>query len=253
MDEDIKIYELPEGDIQSPGMQTKILLHSDTFQNDYGTQRIRAEYAEAEIEGRIKNIKRDLLLKFGREIIVEETHRIKTADSTAEKMVRKEIKSVEHGISDMLGWRLIVTRPEDVPKVVEAVDEAFEVYSSKDYMNEPKPPEYGGYTGAVHKKIQYQVRCGGKLVSVKLEIQIACNMFSAFWVVEHDVNYKCSRENPHAVIDNQMASESILLLYEIIDQRRQFQENPDIIPDGSKITEHVNKIAELNRQRNLTE
>ncbi len=253
MDEDIRIYELDNQETrqETREVQTKMLLHSDSFQNNYNTQRVRAEYAESEIEGRIKNIKKDLLLKFGREIITEEAHRIKTADSTAEKMIRRGIDDLEHGITDMLGWRLIVNRREDLPKVEEAVDEVFEVYFTKDYMNDSKPPETGGYTGAVHKKIRYQVRCGNKWVSVLMEIQIACNLYSAYWNNEHDANYKAVRENPWTKVNNQMASECINLLYEITDQCRQFQEEPLAVLDGSKITEHINRIVELNKERQL--
>ena len=237
MDEDVKIYDIEK------------YVHSDSFANDYRFFEIRAEYAEAEIEGKVKNIRRDLLLKYGEGIIQEDSHRIKTADSTAEKMIRKKIDNIEK-ISDFLGWRLIVQRPKDIWLVSDLIDMYFEVYYTKDYINDPKPPENGGYTGAVHKKIRYQTTCGGKKVSVMVEIQITCIMFSAFWACEHSDNYKCKRENPHAVEDNQIVLGCINLIYEIIEQRRAFQENPEVVQDGSRISEHVKNIMEFEQKRN---
>ncbi len=186
----------------------------------YEVLRERAEYARDEVEGKIKNIIRDLRKTHGGKVVVHHYHaRIKTLDSAKEKMMRRHYQSLED-ISDLLGYRLVCLLQEDIDEVCAAIDREFAVVKTKDYIHDPKPPERGGYTGAVHKKIMVQVTCGGIRVSVPMEVQITDVIMSAVWETEHEDNYKSTEENINAQDDNQILIGCVNTIHIIVAKRR---------------------------------
>lgn len=180
----------------------------------------RAEYALNEVEGKIRNIIRDLAKKHGGKVVIHHYHsRIKSLKSILEKMERQGYLTVEQ-ITDLLGFRLVCLFPEYIPEVCEAIDREFAVDRTKNYIDDPKPPERGGYTGAVHKKISVQVTVEGKKVTVPMEIQVTDVIMSAVWETEHDINYKSREEDQYAQDDNQILIACVKAIHMITSKRR---------------------------------
>lgn len=180
----------------------------------------RAEYARNEVEGKIKNIIRDLQKTHDGHTVVHHYHaRIKSLESCIKKMESRGYEGL-HEITDFLGYRLVCLYQKDISDVCAAIDREFAVDSDKDYINDPKPPEKGGYTGAVHKKIKVQVTCGGLKVSVPMEIQVTDVIMSAVWETEHDDNYKSDKKTDvNAQDDNQILIGCVNTIHTIVAKR----------------------------------
>lgn len=205
----------------------------------------RAEYARDEVEGKIKNIIRDLKKLKGRVVVHHHHSRIKTLESAKEKMVRQKYQSLDE-ITDLLGYRLVCLFPEDIEEVCAAIDREFAVIKTKDYIHDPKPPERGGYTGAVHKKIMVQVTCGGIRVTVPMEIQITDVIMSAVWETEHDINYKGGEDDANAQDDNQILIGCVNTIHIIVAKRRGGISEEEY---NTKLHECVSVMAEILARR----
>lgn len=213
---------------------------------NYEILRERAEYAQDEVEGKIKNIIRDLRKTHKGRVVVHHYHsRIKTLKSAVEKMKRQNYTGLEE-ITDLLGYRLVCLFPEDIQEVCAVIDREFAVIKTKDYIHDPKPPERGGYTGAVHKKIMVQVTCDGVRVSVPMEIQITDVIMSAVWETEHDINYKSGEEDANAQDDNQILIGCVNTIHVIVSKRRG---GIDAEEYNEKLHECINLMADILAKR----
>jgi len=181
----------------------------------YDILKVRAEYAKEETDGKINNMVKDLAQK-GIKVIIRS--RIKTYESAKEKTLR--CKCTMEQLSDFLGYRIITMYEEDIPIVGNYIDHRFVVKKTKDYLNNPKPLEMGGYCGAIHKKSDIQCMCDETPVSVPTEFQVVSLLMNANWELDHATCYKCKDDNPNALEENREILEHLKAIETIYARRR---------------------------------
>lgn len=120
------------------------------------------------------------------------TSRLKTFDSTMEKMKRhkrnEDIKTIEEKITDIAGIRVVCHFEHDVDIIVKLIkeDKSLKVIKEKDYIKDPKRNGYRSY----HMVILQKVHLIDGDIFVPVEIQIR-TLAQDFWAaLEHQIVYK---------------------------------------------------------------
>ena len=95
-------------------------------------------------------------------------------------------------ISDVAGLRIICPVKDDVFSIVNLIKSypEFKVLKEKDYITKPKQSGYSSY----HLIIDVPVNVAGKIIYVKVEIQVR-TMAMDFWAsLEHEIKYKTDKK-----------------------------------------------------------
>ncbi len=138
----------------------------------------------------LEQIGREMAVKYDRPVVQYMTSRIKTPESTFNKLVRKRrgqtmLRAVET-LHDLAGIRVVCSFQDDVYHVVKAIKKlpGLEILNIKDYITHPKSTGYR----SIHI-ITEVPSCGWGL---RLEIQV-CSAAMNYWaMLGHQLSYKTS-------------------------------------------------------------
>lgn len=127
--------------------------------------------------------------------------RIKTLDSSFEKVSRKNYSDPFNQIEDFCGIRIICYYPSDVEKIVLSLREEFPIHSEEDTQTRLKSNEFGyrsthlivSIPGDWLKVPQYR-----GLDNIKAEIQIRTILMHAWAEIQHKLAYKSADQVPAA-------------------------------------------------------
>lgn len=124
--------------------------------------------------------------------------RIKTPASILEKLNRRNrpicIDSLENGLTDIAGIRVICPFPDDIYNVAELLTNQDDVMTvaRKDYIKNPKK---NGYR-SLHLIIEIPIFLASGKKHMKVEVQLR-TIAMDFWAsLEHKINYKFEGETP---------------------------------------------------------
>ena len=158
----------------------KLEVKSDTF------EKLMFLYSSAlkEVETRVDILKDEFRYLYNYTLIDHVTTRIKKPDSIIKKMQEKKCRmdyqSLIEEINDIAGLRIICPLKDDI----------FSVVKEKDYVTNPKKSGYSSY----HLIIEVPVNIAGKIIHIKVEIQVR-TMAMDFWAsLEHDIKYKTNKK-----------------------------------------------------------
>lgn len=153
---------------------------------------IQYQCAIKEIETKLYNLDTEYRLNSDENPIESIKSRVKSIESIVDKIKRRNIdmnlESIEEGVKDIAGVRVVVKFPEDVYKIRNGLLQQDDIYllEEKDYIKNPKE---NGYR-SLHLIVQTPIFLSGgkKLVTVEIQIRtIAMN----FWAsLEHQLRYK---------------------------------------------------------------
>ncbi len=165
------------------------------------------EMAMVQVKKDLEDVKVGLRDYYDYDVINNINCRIKTPESIINKMTKKNYnlnyKNLIENINDIAGIRVVCPFKNDIPKVIEIIEENpnLEIIEKKDYLNSPKKSGYSGY----HIIAKTFVNVGDKdtYAGVKTEIQIR-TMAMDFWSsAEHKIKYK-AKNNLSKVDSNKM-------------------------------------------------
>ncbi len=141
-------------------------------------------------------VKAKLYSEFSYDIINNISRRIKTPESIIDKMKKKhydiDFKNIIENINDVAGVRITCPVKNDIYTILKIIEKLsnLEIIERKDYLSKPKKSGYSGY----HIIVETPVKVEGKIVPVKVEIQIR-TMAMDFWATnEHKVRYKSNKK-----------------------------------------------------------
>lgn len=141
-------------------------------------------------------VKAKLYSEFSYDIINNISRRIKTPESIIDKMKKKhydiDFKNIIENINDVAGVRITCPVKNDIYTILNIIEKLsnLEIIERKDYLSKPKKSGYSGY----HIIVETPVKVEGKIVPVKVEIQIR-TMAMDFWATnEHKVRYKSNKK-----------------------------------------------------------
>ncbi len=136
---------------------------------------------------RLELIKDSMEKKYGRQVIQYITSRVKTPESTLNKLIRKKreetLEKAVETFQDLAGIRVVCTFYDDVYRVVKAIRKIPEIkiIKTRDYISQPKSSGYR----SIH--IVTEVPSVG---SIKMEIQV-CSAAMNYWaILDHELGYK---------------------------------------------------------------
>lgn len=149
-----------------------------------------------EVETKINILKDEFKYLYNYTLIDHITTRIKKPESILNKMKKKQLyinyQSLIEEISDIAGIRIICPLKDDIFSVINLIKSypEFKVLKEKDYITRPKKSGYSSY----HLIIDVPVNVAGKMIYVKVEIQVR-TMAMDFWAsLEHDIKYKTDKK-----------------------------------------------------------
>lgn len=149
-----------------------------------------------EVETKINILKDEFKYLYNYTLIDHITTRIKKPESILNKMKKKQCninyQSLIEEISDIAGIRIICPLKDDIFSVINLIKSypEFKVLKEKDYITKPKKSGYSSY----HLIIDVPVNVAGKMIYVKVEIQVR-TMAMDFWAsLEHDIKYKTDKK-----------------------------------------------------------
>ena len=144
------------------------------------------------VETEVDILKDEFKYLYNYTLIDHVTTRIKKPESILNKMKKKKCnmnyQNLIEEISDVAGLRIICPVKDDVFSIVNLIKSypEFKVLKEKDYITKPKQSGYSSY----HLIIDVPVNVAGKIIYVKVEIQVR-TMAMDFWSeAEHKVKYK---------------------------------------------------------------
>ena len=152
----------------------------------------------------LNGIKTDVKKFYNYDMIDHITYRIKSPESIISKMKKKgydlNYKELIENVHDIAGVRVICALKSDIYKIRDIIYniEDIKVIEDKDYITNQKKSGYMSYHLIIEVPIEYE----GKIVYIKVEIQIR-TMAMDFWAtLEHKMKYKsqtkysdeCSKE-----------------------------------------------------------
>ncbi len=161
------------------------------------------------------------MMKKDKVMVMEQTHRLKTSESLARKIIKKDKYRTLTDITDVVGFRLVAYFADDVDKIASLVSQRFKMdwdntvdksaalsptafgYSSLHYVC--SLPEEGEYT-------DYPPQFRG----IRFEIQIRTSLQHVWAEIEHDLGYKSEFGVPRSI---RREFSRIAGLLEIADER----------------------------------
>jgi len=145
-----------------------------------------------EIETKFKVLNEDFSLKYDSNPIESIKTRIKSPESLAQKMMKKNIAltldNVEENINDVAGIRVICSFLKDIYILKECLEKQddIRIVREKDYIKEPKE---NGYRG-LHLIVEIPIFIKNEKKLMKVEVQLR-TIAMDFWAsLEHKLRYK---------------------------------------------------------------
>ena len=157
----------------------------------------------AEIMARLDIIRKYKIVHNDRDPIEYITSRVKSEESTKEKLKRKKLPiNLEIALTkiyDVAGIRIICAYIDNVYTVVKMLKKFkdLKILKEKDYIKNPKPNGYRSY----HIVFQVPLDIAGELHPVNIEIQIR-TIAMDFWAsLEHEMKYKKNIKNQKMIVE----------------------------------------------------
>lgn len=148
--------------------------------------------AMMEVETKFKVLNEELSLGKDRNPIETIKTRLKSPESIAEKIQRKNIsptiENIENEISDIAGVRVICSYPSDIYKLAEAFlsQDDITLIEKKDYFKKPKD---NGYR-SLHLIVETPIFLHNEKKLMKVEIQFRTLSMDWWASLEHKISYK---------------------------------------------------------------
>lgn len=149
-------------------------------------------FALMEMETKFRVLNQEFSLQYDCNPIESIKTRIKSPESLAYKMQRKNIKltldNVEENINDVAGIRVICSFPKDIYMLKECLEKQddIQILCEKDYIKEPKA---NGYRG-LHLIVEIPIFLHKEKKYMKVEVQLR-TIAMDFWAsLEHKLRYK---------------------------------------------------------------
>lgn len=149
-----------------------------------------------EVETKINILKDEFKYLYNYTLIDHITTRIKKPESILNKMRKKQCninyQNLIEEVSDIAGIRIICPLKDDIFSVINLIKSypEFKILKEKDYITKPKKSGYSSY----HLIIEVPVNVAGKIIYIKVEIQVR-TMAMDFWAsLEHDIKYKTDKK-----------------------------------------------------------
>ena len=127
--------------------------------------------------------------------------RLKSADSIARKLRRRELEmtvaNVMTHVNDVAGIRIICSFTSDIYRIADAIarQNDISIIKIKDYIQSPKPNGYMSY----HMIVTIPIFLSDRVVDTKVEIQIR-TIAMDFWAsLEHKIYYKFEGNAPQGI------------------------------------------------------
>lgn len=131
------------------------------------------------------------------------TSRIKSADSIARKIRKKQkeltVENIVKYINDVAGVRIICSFTSDIYRIADSISKQDDVtvLRVKDYIANPKPNGYTSY----HMIVSIPIFLSNDVIDTKVEIQIR-TIAMDFWAsLEHKIYYKFEGKAPDGIRD----------------------------------------------------
>lgn len=149
-----------------------------------------------EVETKINILKDEFKYLYDYTLIDHITTRIKKPESILNKMRKKQCninyQNLIEEVSDIAGIRIICPLKDDIFSVINLIKSypEFKILKEKDYITKPKKSGYSSY----HLIIEVPINVAGKIIYIKVEIQVR-TMAMDFWAsLEHDIKYKTDKK-----------------------------------------------------------
>ncbi|MBQ7936226.1 MAG: GTP pyrophosphokinase family protein [Clostridia bacterium] len=177
----------------------KMLLQEQRFRT------LMAYYRSAlmEIETKLKVLNESLSVSHDRNPIETIKCRLKDPKSIIEKLWRKQLpfslESIEGGIQDIAGIRVICAFPEDVYLLAEYLlrQDDIKLVRIKDYIQQPKASGYR----SLHLIVQVPIYLANEKKLMNVEIQLR-TISMDFWAsLEHKMKYKKDLEDAEEIAE----------------------------------------------------
>ena len=145
-----------------------------------------------EIETKFNVLNEELSLKYDRNPIETIKSRLKSPESIAEKMRRKNIfptvQTIEDNLTDIAGIRVICSFPADIYMLEKALLEQDDVrlVEKKDYIQNPKK---NGYR-SLHLIVETPIFLHDRKKLMKVEVQLRTISMDWWASLEHKIKYK---------------------------------------------------------------
>lgn len=171
------------------------LVPIDVKEKNFQTLMNIYETAMLQVKTELEDIQSGLYSYYNYNVINNIDCRIKKPRSIINKMKKKDYalnyKSLVDNIDDIAGIRVICPFKNDIPKVIEILEEHpdLEIIEEKNYIDKPKKSGYSGYHIIAKTPVKID-KNEEKFVDIKTEIQIR-TMAMDFWsTTEHKIKYK---------------------------------------------------------------
>jgi len=120
-------------------------------------------------------------------------YRIKTWESFAEKIRRKNYENPFQDTPDICGFRIILRNSVDLNKVVQVVEKEFDIKESENKNVELKPDQFGYRSHHIVFSIKESWKSAPEYRNVedlKFELQIRSELMNAWANISHQIFYK---------------------------------------------------------------
>ena len=157
--------------------------------------------AMREICTKLENLQHEFAINRSRNPIQHITHRLKSTDSIASKMMLRgltlDYETMRDQITDIGGVRVICSYIEDIYDIAAMLKKQDDILlvREKDYIKNPKPNGYRSY----HMVVGIPVFFSEETQIIPVEIQMR-TIAMDFWAsLEHQLRYKTSAEVPEEI------------------------------------------------------
>ena len=181
-----------ENSIKENGSLTII---NELTKKDYNEFEIIMAIYKKALDNTIKeclDLKEMLGTTYNYDVITNITGRIKSPDSIASKMKKKNLaisydNMIEH-INDIAGVRIVCNYKDEAYKIRNIIrkQENIRVIKEKDYLKKPKKSGYSAY----HMILEVPVTIKQEIIYIKVEIQIRTLLMDFWSTIEHKIKYK---------------------------------------------------------------
>ena len=182
-----------------------------------------------EIETKFRVLDQEYSLEYDKNPIEAIKSRVKSPESLAKKIRRKNIPmsltSIEENIKDIAGVRVICSFPDDIYELEESFlkQDDIVLIERKDYIKNPKPNGYRSY----HMIVEIPVFFSKGKTPMRAEIQIRTNGMDFWATLEHQLRYKQDIEEMDGY--EEVSSELLNCARAVIDMDNEMQRIKDKI------------------------
>ena len=171
--------------------------------DDYLILQLRYQAAIRQVQTKLENLDDEFQLRHSRNPIHSMQTRMKTIQSTFEKLRRKQlpltVRSAEENLFDIAGVRVICSYIQDIYTVADTLvsQDDIRVLRVRDYIRNPKP---NGYR-SLHLVVEVPVFLSEGRLLVPVEVQIRTIAMDFWATLEHTLRYKAEGAVPRDISD----------------------------------------------------